>query len=147
MDKMKRVLVPVICLLLLGCSKNNNQNNCNFLLDLGVNLTVNLNLPEFSQLQFTGNAQRVNGQGNGGIIIARVGSETIRAWDAADPNHAFASCSVLEVNGLSAKCGCDDANEYELLSGQNLGENPEPCTLLAYRVEAVGNNQYLITDF
>jgi hypothetical protein len=143
---MKKYFSVLSAFLLLGCSNDNNLNNCNFLLNVGINATINLNLPQFSQLQFIGNSVRLEGQGNGGVIIARTGSATLRAWDGADPNHAFGSCSLLSVDGLIATCGCDDANQYELLSGQNLGDNPEPCTLLQYRIEAIGNNQYLITN-
>ena len=143
---MKKFLILSLSVVIFSCSSNDNLNNCNFLLNVNVNATVNLNLPQFSQLQFTGNSVRLEGQGNAGIIIARTGSETLRAWDGADPNHTFSNCSLLSVNSLTATCGCDDANQYELLSGQMLGQNPEPCTLLPYRVEFVGNNQYVITN-
>jgi hypothetical protein len=143
---MKNYLRLFLVLVLLNCSDTNNQENCNFLLNVGVNATINLNLPQFSQLQFIGNSVRLEGQGNGGIIIARTGSETLRAWDGADPNHSFSSCSLLSVNGLTATCGCEDANQYELLSGQIMGNNPQPCTLLGYRIEPIGNNQFLISN-
>ena len=146
MNKMKKICALVLALFLLGCDDDNNPNNCNFLLNVGVNLNVNLNLPQFSQLQFTGNSVRVEGQGNGGIILFS-SSGTLLAWDGADPNVAISSCSILEINGPIARSTCEDANEYNLLTGQIVGNNPQPCTLKAYRVDNLGNNQFLVSNF
>ncbi|SHG94766.1 hypothetical protein [Winogradskyella jejuensis] len=143
---MKNKLLVLLCLAILGCSRNDNINNCNFLLNVGVNTSINLNLPQFSQLINTGNSVRLEGQGNGGLIITRVNSSTIRAWDAADPNHTFENCSILTINGINAVCGCADANEYSLITGQVLNGTNQPCTLKEYRVEFVGNNQYVISN-
>jgi len=144
---MKNLFVLVFALLLVGCSNDDgNQANCNFLLNVGVNLNVNLNLPQFSQLQFTGNSVRVEGQGNAGIILFSSGG-TLLAWDGADPNVPVSSCSILEINGAIARSTCDDVNEYNLLNGQAIGDNPQPCTLKPYRVDNLGNNQFLVTNF
>ena len=143
---MNRFFVLVFILTILGCSRDTNINNCNFLLNVNVNAAINLNLPQFSQLQFTGNSVRLEGQGNAGIILTRVNSSTIRAWDGADPNHALSSCSTLTIDGITAVCGCDDANTYDLFTGQSFGENQQPCTLQAYRVEFIGNNQYVVSN-
>ncbi|MBT8245607.1 hypothetical protein [Winogradskyella sp.] len=143
---MKKFLILCLSIFIFGCSNNDNINNCNFLLNVNVNTTINLNLPQFSQLINPGNPLRLEGQGNGGIIIMRTGSQTIRAWDASDPNHAFSNCSILSINGQNGVCGCEDANEYSFFTGQSLGENQQPCTLLAYRVEFIGNNQYVISS-
>ncbi len=143
---MKKLLLLASFIILFGCNKNENNINCNFLLDVGVNKVVNLNLPEFNQLQFPVNAIRSEGQGNDGLILVRVNSSTLIAWDGADPNHTPSSCSGLTITGLTAVCGCDDGNEYELTSGQIIGDNPQPCTLKPYRVEAIGNNTYLVSN-
>lgn len=143
---MKKIAILIVCIILLGCSRNDNLNNCNFLLDVGVNLNVNLNLPQFSQLQNTGNSVRVEGQGNAGLIITRVNSSSIRAWDGADPNVVLSSCSTLTITGINAISGCPEANEYSLITGQSLGTNQQPCTLKEYRVDTLGGNQFLVTN-
>lgn len=144
---MKKILILSLGILLFSCSRNDNINNCNFLLNVSVNdLIIDLNLPVYSQLQFTGNSREIDGPGNGRIIVARTGSDNLRAWDGADPNHPLSSCSLLTPDGLTATCGCEDGNQYELLSGQSLGENQQPCTLLPYRVEFIGNNRYRISN-
>lgn len=128
----------------MGCSNNDRLNNCNKLLDLGVNYSLNLNLPQYSQLQFTSNSVYIANQGNGGIIVTNVGTG-LRAWDAADPNHEFRPCSIMQIIGTNAKCGCADANEYSLFIGSSVG-NQLPCGLKEYRVSPSGSNNYIITN-
>lgn len=141
---MKQFFWLLSLLLLTACSNNDNLNNCNYLLDLGVNASINLNLPQYSQLQFTSNSVYIANQGNGGIIVTNVGSG-LRAWDAADPNHTPSTCSVMQIVGANAKCGCADANEYSLFTGGSLGVQL-PCGLKEYRVTSTGSNTYSITN-
>ncbi len=145
---MKKLLLILSCIVFFGCNKNENNSNCNFLLDVGVSLTVNLNLPQFNQLLFPGNAVIVAGQGNEGIILYRLNSATLLAWDGADPNHTASACSALSIEsgGASATCGCGDDNTYFLATGTFSGENPPPCTLKPYRVEVIGNNIYFVSN-
>lgn len=137
---MKSTIVAVILFLTLAsCSNNSNEDeNCKFLLDIGINVVVNLNLPQYSQLQFAGNSVYVSNAGNGGILIASTGANFF-AWDAADPNHAQSSCSVLVNSGLNATCGCEDENEYSLINGLPLNNSELRCSLRNYRVEVSGN--------
>ncbi len=143
---MKKLLLILSCVVFFTCNKNDNNNNCNFLLNVGVNATVNLNLPQFNQLQFPVNAVRLEGFGNEGIILVRINSSTLVAWDGADPNHSPSACSALTIEGLNAVCGCPDGNEYSLVSGQIVSDTPQPCTLKSYRVEPIGNNSYFISN-
>ncbi|MCA0131513.1 hypothetical protein [Winogradskyella alexanderae] len=144
---MKKLLL-IITLVLLSCNRDDDINsNCNFLFDAGVNLTVNTNLPQFSQLQFPSNGVYVSGQGNNGIWLWRLNSATLLAWDAADPSRPPAPCSTLtDVGGGIVESGCDDANQYSLLTGQGLEGNSSPCTLKPYRVELLGNETYFISN-
>lgn len=137
---MKRAIFTIISFfILVGCSNNSNENeNCRFLLDIGVNEVVNLNLPQYSQLQFAGNSVYIANAGNGGILVASTGADFF-AWDAADPNHAQSSCSVLINSGLNATCGCEDQNEYNLVNGLSVNNSTLRCSLRNYRVEQSGN--------
>lgn len=141
---MNKIILFLSLLLLTACSNNDNINNCNYLLDLGVNVSINLNLPQYSQLQFTSNSVYIANQGNGGLIVINVGTG-LRAWDAADPNHTPSICSIMEIDGVNAKCGCIDANEYSLFTGGSLGVQL-PCGLKEYRVTASGSNTYIISN-
>jgi len=142
---MKHTLLSFILgTLLFACSKNDVDNNCKYLLNIGVNTSVNLSLPQYSQLQFTSNSVYVPNAGNGGVIVTNSGTGFL-AWDASDPNHTPSSCSRLNISGLEAKCGCNDENLYSLITGQPLGNNNLRCGLKAYRVQQSGSN-LLITN-
>lgn len=142
---MKKLLIILSLATFLSCNKD-KPDTCSFLLDVGFTYTANLNLPQFNQLLFPVNAVRVEGIGNEGVILVRINSSTLLAWDGADPNHTPTACSGLTINGLNATCGCDDGNEYSLTTGTALNENPQPCTLKPYRVENLGNETYIISN-
>lgn len=140
---MKKIFLFVLTsFILVACSKNDDNNtNCKFLLNIGVNVSVNLNLPQYSQLQFISNSVYIPNAGNKGVIVTNSGTGFL-AWDAADPNHAQQSCSVLSGTGLEGTCGCTDANTYSFITGQSLG-SALPCTLKRYRVEQSGNTLFI----
>jgi len=135
-----RLFYLFFCFLILTtCSENSvNNENCKFLFNVGVNVTINLSLPQFSQLQFPSNSVYISNAGNGGIIVTNAGSNFF-AWDASDPNHIPSSCSVLEISGLEGVCGCADKNTYSLITGQPLGNTSLLCGLKNYRLEQSGN--------
>ena len=134
----------IILILLNSCTKNINDSNCNNLLNLDVFYEVNLNLPQYSQLNFISNSVYIPNVGNGGIIVTNSGSGFL-AWDAADPNHVNVPCAVLSISGLEATSSCAQQNTYSLITGQSLGV-ALPCTLKPYRLEQSGNI-LLITSF
>lgn len=136
-------LFSLLCIIVLfsACSSRTQLNNCKYLLNIGVNMNVNLNLPQYSPLQFTSNSVYIANQGNGGIIVTNVGNSW-RAWDASDPNHSPNTCSIMAITGAEAKCGCADANLYSLFTGQSLGVTL-PCGLKEYRVEKSGNSLFI----
>ncbi|WP_299366077.1 hypothetical protein [Winogradskyella sp.] len=143
---MKKLLI-ILSLILVSCSgDDNNATNCNFLFDAGVNLTVNTNLPQFNQLQSPGNGVYVANQGNSGIWLWS-SSVTILAWDAADPSRPPSACSTLvDIGGGIVESGCEDANQYSLFTGQGFDGNSSICTLKPYRVDDLGNGQFLVTN-
>ena len=136
----KLALLSFIAFLFFACSKKNDINsNCNFLLNVGVNTSLNLNLPQYAELNFISTTLYVPGFGNGGLIVTNTGTGFV-AFDAADPNHIPSTCSILSISGIEGTCGCIDANKYSLFTGQPL-ENPDlRCGLKAYRAELSGSN-------
>jgi len=138
----KIYLVLLFCITVFSCSKNDvNNENCKNLLNIGVNESVNLNFPQYSQLQFISNSVYIPNAGNKGMIVTNSGTGFL-AWDAADPNHRQESCSVVSGTGLEGTCGCADANTYSFITGQSLG-TALPCTLKRYRVELSGNTLFI----
>jgi nitrite reductase/ring-hydroxylating ferredoxin subunit len=136
---MNRLFSLIYLVFLCACSGSSKEDeNCKFLLDISINETIDLNLPQYSHLQFAGNSEYIPFGGNAGIIIASTGFDFF-AWDASDPNHVPSACSALVPSGLEATCGCPDENKYSLVTGAPL-ENPSlRCSLKFYRVEKNGN--------
>lgn len=136
---MRKDLIYLAIILVVTCSENDDNNNCNFLLNIGVNTSLNLNLPQYNDLNFISNPIYVQGYGNGGLIVTNTGTGYV-AFDAADPNHIPNSCSIISISGLEGICGCEDANKYSLFTGQPLENSNLRCSLKAYRTEISGNN-------
>ncbi|WP_203256108.1 Rieske (2Fe-2S) protein [Hyunsoonleella ulvae] len=135
-----RILIAFISLLVFtNCSSNSvNDQNCQFLLDVTVNESINLNFPVYSQLQFPSNPTYIPNIGNGGIIVTNTGSG-FAAFDAADPNRIFEACSILTIEGLNGVTSCDDKNEYNLFTGEPVNNGNLRCSLRRYRTELNGN--------
>lgn len=128
----------IISLILIsGCAKNNIDSRCNYLLNLDIYYEINLNLPQYSELNFISNSVYIPNVGNGGIIVVNSGSGYL-AWDAADPNRTNLPCSVLTISGLEATSNCAEQNTYSLITGQSIGV-ALTCSLKPYRVESSGN--------
>jgi nitrite reductase/ring-hydroxylating ferredoxin subunit len=142
---MKKNILYICIAILFGitsCSKKSSNNNCNFLLNVAVNTSINLNLPQYNALQFISQAVYVPNVGNKGIIVMNSGTGYV-AWDASDPSHTPNACSRLEIVGAEAVCGCDDGNTYSLFTGQPLRESNVPCGLKFYPVEQNGNMLFI----
>jgi nitrite reductase/ring-hydroxylating ferredoxin subunit len=133
---MKKYLILLIAFpMLFGCSTNSTTNNNPYLPNYAVNVDINMNLPQYSNLKFVSNAVYISGQGVRGIIVFNTSGTTFNAFDAACPNQALSSCSTMTIKGINAVCGCDNA-EYSLFSGQSAGKQ---YSLKQYRVEVNGN--------
>lgn len=137
----KHFLILLLFPIFFGCDNNSPVNNNPFLPNYGVNLEINLSLPQFSDLKFISNSVYVAGQGVRGIIIFNSTGKDYMAFDAACPNQAISDCSTMTLKGgIVAVCACDET-EYSLFTGQCLGQK---CTgkqysMKQYRVEVIGN--------
>ena len=102
----------------MACESNQGVRNP-FLIDARFRVDLNLNLPLYSPLLFTGNSVYVgtNGVGTRGIFVTNVGNDLFRAYEASCPNHLPNDCSTMELDGQVVSCSCEDF-EYFLLSGQ-----------------------------
>lgn len=141
---MKKILVTsFLCVVLFSCASDDNGNtNCRFLPNIGVATSINLNLPQYSQLQFVSNAAYVPNVGNGGVIVFNSGTGFM-AWDAADPNHTISPCSIMDIVGAEAVCNCSDDNTYSLFTGQPLGNPDLRCALRNYPTQLNGSELFI----
>lgn len=133
---MKKYIFLLLIPLFFGCEKEEFQNNNPFLPNYPVNLTINMSLPQYSNLLSTANGVYINsaGQGIRGIIVFNTGSGYV-AYDAACPNQALSSCSTMTLSGIDAICPCDD-KRYSLFSGQAQGMQ---YPMKRYRVEQISD--------
>lgn len=113
---------------------NNNPNLAN----IGVNLTLDLNLPQYNPLNFPGNSFVTGLQGIKGIVIYNIDNSQYTAHEITDPNHPPNDCSAAQIDGLTATCSCADGNAYNIVTGQQTaGEGQYP--LRAYQIVREGN--------
>tara|TARA_B100001057_G_C22488965_1_gene809463 strand:- start:235 stop:708 length:474 start_codon:yes stop_codon:yes gene_type:complete len=140
-----KILVRKIILLLLllfsSCGKeevvrNPYLNNINFYIN------INLNLPAYDNLKFTGGGVRIAQGGMNGLVLFNLNGETILAWEATCPNHVVRNCSKLTITGVLAECSCEGF-QYSMATGQLLnpdGATENPNTMLFYPVQRSGNS-------
>ena len=129
----KLILFFSVALLIISCSKDDVRTRNPFLPDYAVNFQINMNLPSYTQLQYPGNTMIIYGYGINGIIVLNTGSGYI-AYEATCSNHEVTSCSYLTLDGVEAKCNCD-----ELVYNLYLGIADASYPLKQYRVTQNGS--------
>ncbi|WP_264532194.1 Rieske (2Fe-2S) protein [Flavobacterium sp. N502540] len=117
---------------LFSCSENSRRDKNPYIPSYAVNLSIDTNLPAYSNLKFVSNGVIVPNYGAKGIIIFNTGSG-YNAFDAACPNQPVTSCTAMTIEGINAVCSCDKT-AYSLFTG--LGGKDYP--LKQYRVEFTG---------
>jgi nitrite reductase/ring-hydroxylating ferredoxin subunit len=136
----QRIVFILVLIAFMSCENDDTRQNNPNLLNIQFSVELPLSLPQYSPLNFSGNAIYVGGQGigNDGILVANIGSQ-ILAWDASDPNMIPDSCTRLQVDGLSATNSCSNQNSYSLATGQPLQDGLQ-YPLLSYRVTETGDS-------
>ncbi len=135
---MKKYLLLLFALpLLICCSSDDRTENNPFLPSYNFDIVLDLTLPSNNNLNYTSNPVRITTQGIGinGIIVMNTGSG-YTAFEATCPNQDQSSCSILELNGILAKCPCDGV-EYSLFTG--LATTSVRYPLKSYRVQVLSN--------
>mgnify|MGYP000185353978 FL=1 len=137
MNYMKHVLILIV-ILICSCSKNEINRNP-YLQNISFEKTINLNLPQYDDLNYNGGAVYLNSGGIKGLILFNF-SNQIFAWEASCPNQYPSSCSTMKIDGVQTVCNCDDY-KYSLATGQLLSTsetNSYPMKL--YFSEKNGNS-------
>lgn len=131
----KKLILLAFILVIFSCDGGRvNYNNPN-IPNYPVNLQLNLNLPQYSNLHYASNYVIVDG-GARGIVVFNAGNSYL-AYDLACPNQSFSTCtSPMIITGIEAKCTCDNSI-YNLFSGQSTGQQ---YPMKPYRVEMSGGN-------
>ena len=114
---MKKIFFLITIVLCLGCTNNAIDNNC--FPFITVNETINLDLPQFIDLQVPGGWAYTSG-GLQGLIIYNLNGVQFKAFDRLCPGQNLSSCSQMTVgSNLRILCSCDDS-EFNILNGAPL---------------------------
>ncbi len=120
---MKRYLLLLLIIpLLTGCDDDGFNNRNPYIPNYDFSKQFNLDLPQWSQLNFPGNSVYYGGSDAGarGLVIFNAGGNNFIAYDGACPNQELQDCSTMEESGSVAVCPCDGA-VYNLFTGQAEG--------------------------
>ncbi len=140
---MKKFLFLLVILLTIGCANNNRENNCYPYFN--VNETVNLELPQFIDLQVPGGWAYTNG-GLQGLIVYNLNGVQFKAFDRLCPGQNLSSCSQMIVgDNLRMICLCDDS-EFNILNGAPLTDGIS-CFANEYLVDNLNGSILRITNF
>jgi len=110
-----------------------------------VDLNINLNLPEYEALNYSGNSITINSQGIKGISIYNINNNLFVAFELTDPNHSPNDCSEMTIEGIIATCPCPtDNNSYDIVTGQYVNQN-DYCKfpMIQYHAERTGDNIHI----
>ncbi|MGC6480065.1 MAG: hypothetical protein ACON42_06790 [Flavobacteriaceae bacterium] len=128
-----------LAVLLWGCSPSQNDRNP-YLNEIPFQVEINLNLPQYDALRFTGGTVRTSQGGINGLLLLNLNGSQILAWEASCPNHSLSSCSALEIEGVLAQCQCSHQARYSLATGQWLNPDEDNTyPLLNYITRQNGN--------
>lgn len=137
----KYFLLLLTLFIVLSCDSDDNSNNNRYLPNYNFSIDLNTDLPEFTDLRYTGSPVYVGiaGAGINGVIVMNSGSGYV-AYEASCPNQELSSCSLIntnDINGINVICPCDDV-EYNLFTG--LATTPVEYSLKPYRAQQIGSN-------
>jgi nitrite reductase/ring-hydroxylating ferredoxin subunit len=134
----KTFIIFFIVFGLISCDPDDGIRNNPYLNEVSFRLNINLNLPEYNNLNFPGNSYVSYNHGINGVVVYNINNNQYTAFELSDPNHQLTSCSRLTVQGIIATCSCGDGNSYNILTGE-LSSGTGQYSLKPYRVRKSGN--------
>ena len=131
---MRKLLYFILFISLIACEKNETND---ILPDQDVNVTVDLNLPQYIDLQIPSGWAYTNG-GLRGIVVLNTGTgnPNFKAFDRACPNYDCTSPMTFD-GSLKLTCPCDKSI-YSIIDGspQTSGNK---YFAREYKVTEIGN--------
>ena len=137
---LKKMGILFVLILMFSCSGDAIKRNP-YLNEVSFSHSINLNLPEYDNLNFAGGSKFITYGGINGILIFNINGNDIFAWEASCSNHNLEICSKLSIEGLLATCSCDNF-KYSLATGQLIEGgilNSSQYPLLNYKAERFRN--------
>ncbi len=112
--------------------------------DTPVDITINLNNPEFNSAQIPGGWATISGGIKGILLYNKNG--TYVAFDRACPHLPPASCSAMTFDGLLLTCPCDDST-FNIFNGGVSQTDGVNYSAREYHVQAVNSMSLRITNY
>lgn len=134
----KRYILIFIVFSLFSCDPDDEIRKNPYLNEVSFRLNINLNLPEYNNLNFPGNSYTSYNHGINGVVVYNINNSQYTAFELSDPNHQLTNCSRLTVQGIIATCSCGDGNSYNILTGE-ISSGTGQYSLKPYRVRKSGN--------
>ena len=140
---MKKFFLIIITCSFFACTDSNIDNNC--VPFIGVDETINLDLPQYTNLLVPSGWAYASG-GQQGLILYNVNGSQFKAFDRLCPGQIPSSCSQMFVNSLQMVCPCNGL-KYNLLNGAPITEG-STCFAKEYLVRIDYSKSVLrITNF
>ena len=138
---MRNSISLVLLVFLFSCEKNDTND---ILPNISVNVTIDLNLPQYINLQTPTGWAETSG-GLRGILVLNTGLTPLyKAYERACPNNDCSSPMIFD-GSLKMKCPCDNS-EYSIIDG-----SPQTTGNLhfarEYRVNQINPSTINITNF
>ena len=111
---MKNLLLSFLFFGILSCGESDDNNQ--FLPNIPVNFTINLNLAEGIDLQVPGGSKVFLNEGIRGVVVFRQNIDLFVAFELACPHIELQSCSTMTVGALFMTCPCDESR-FQLTNG------------------------------
>lgn len=135
----KILFACLVFISLCACTQDDDiRYNNPYLPDESFRLILNLSLPEYNNLNFPGNSYSTYNYGINGVVVYNINNTQYTAFELSDPNHPLRNCSLLSVEGIIARCGCEDGNSYNILTGE-ISSGTGQYPLKPYRIRKSGN--------
>ena len=142
----KNVTLISLVILILSCSSDSVRYKNPYIPDYNFTITINANLPTYTKLLSAVNPLLIfdGTSGANGIIVMKISDTDYRAWEANCPNQYPSACSRMVINGVNAKCPCDEI-EYSLFNGVGVNGQGE-YTMKPYRVDILSKNLIRVSN-
>jgi hypothetical protein len=151
MNRVGLISIVIAFLLNAGCKPDDVFTGDCFVPEKNVNFTLNMNLPEYFNLQNLGEYLDLDG-GNRGVYIIHDFDGNFIAIERTCTYQSDDSCArvVLDDQSLQLRCGSfDSENEFVPCCGSSYSFNgslltgPSRCRLKTYRLSRQGNVLYV----
>lgn len=150
---MKKIGLIICCIGLLfseSCKDDNQLTGDCFVPDVSVNLTVNMDLPEYFHLQTLGGSIELDA-GNRGVFLIHNYDDAFYAIERTCTYQSENECAKLHVNettlqlrcGTPADTGFVNCCNSTFLFDSRVVSGPAVCNLKTYRLSKNGNTLYI----